>query len=64
MISHIQLNKSGEFLRYIPANALIEWDANNYCTAFSLVRDGKAELFKVFPFYASEVPELQEEIGL
>ena len=56
MNSHIQLNEAGEFLRYIPAGTPIEWDENNYCTAHALVADGKAEQFKVCPFYATSKP--------
>lgn len=56
MNSHIQLNEAGEFLRYIPAGIAIEWDENNYCTAFALEADGKAEQFRVFPFYSVAEP--------
>ena len=56
MNSHIQLNAEGNFLRYIPAGIPIEWDENNYCTAFALEADGKAEQFRVFPFYATSKP--------
>ena len=57
MNSHIQLNAEGNFLRYIPAGIPIEWDENNYCTAFALEKDGKALEFKVFPYYSSAKPE-------
>lgn len=57
MNSHLQLNEAGEFLRYIPAGALIEWDENNYCTASALEKDGKALEFRVFPYYSSAIPE-------
>ena len=57
MNSHIQLNEAGDFLRYIPAGIPIEWDENNYCTAFALENDGKSEEFKVFPYYSSAKPE-------
>lgn len=57
MNSHIQLNKAGEFLRYIPAGIPIEWDENNYCTAFALDTDGKSEDFYVHQFYATAEPE-------
>lgn len=56
MNSHIQLNEAGEFLRYIPAVTPIEWDDNNYCTVLALIADGKAEQFRVHPFYASVEP--------
>jgi hypothetical protein len=47
MNSHIQLNDAGEFLRYISAGIAIEWDENNYCTPEALIKDGKAEQFRV-----------------
>ena len=56
MNSHVQLNAEGNFLRYIPAGIPIEWDENNYCTAFALEADGKAEHFHVIPFYAVGEP--------
>lgn len=56
MISHVQLNEQDEFLRYINAGALYEWDGNNYCSAFALEADGKAEEFKVFPYYTAAEP--------
>ena len=56
MTSHIQLNAEGNFLRYIPAGIPIEWDENNYCTVSALIADGKAEQFKVYPFYATSKP--------
>jgi hypothetical protein len=56
MYSHVQLNEQGGFLRFIPAGENIEWDANNYCSAFALERDGKADQFRVKPFYTSAQP--------
>lgn len=56
MNSHIQLNEAGESLCYIPAGIPIEWDENNYCTVSALIADGKAEQFKVYPFYATSKP--------
>lgn len=57
MNSHIQLGSEGNFLRYIPAGLPIEWDANNYCSAFALTEEGKAEQFNVYPFYSVTEPE-------
>ena len=61
MNSHVQLDSEGNFLRLIPAGLPIEWDENNYCTAFALENDGKAEQFRVFPFYTTGQP-LHNEI--
>lgn len=57
MNSHIQLDTAGKFLRYIPAGVPIEWDENNYCSAFALTEEGKAEQFNVYPFYSVTEPE-------
>lgn len=57
MYSHIQTDDQGAFLRYIPAGIPTEWDENNYCTAFALEADGKAEQFRVLPFYAVGEPD-------
>ena len=57
MNSHVQLDSEGNFLRYIPAGLPIEWDANNYCSAFALTEEGKAEQFNVYPFYAVAEPD-------
>ena len=57
MNSHIQLDTAGKFLRYIPAGLPIEWDENNYCSAFALTEEGKAEQFNVYPFYSVTEPE-------
>lgn len=56
MYSHVQLNENGEFLRLITAGAAIEWDANNYCTAFALETDDKAGQFRVLPYYTAGEP--------
>ncbi len=57
MNSHIQLDNEGNFLRYIPEGLPVEWDENNYCTAFALEADGKAGQFNVVPFYAVAEPD-------
>ena len=54
--SHVQTNGEGEFLRKIPQHDIVQWDDNNYCSAFALEADGKAAEFKVFPFYTTAEP--------
>lgn len=56
MYSHIQTDAQGAFLKFIKAGENIEWDANNYCTAFALEKDGKAEQFGVQPFFTTAQP--------
>jgi len=57
MFSHVQTTPEGAFLRKIPAVELIEWDANNYCTAIALEKDGKAEQFNVHPYFTTSKPQ-------
>lgn len=47
--------KDSEALQ-ITTNGNVEWDANNYCSAAALVRDGKAEQFDVHPLKVTEPP--------
>lgn len=56
MFSHLQLTEAGAIQRYIPAGVNIEWDANNFCTAEALVKDGKAEQFRVVEFFSTIPP--------
>lgn len=56
MISHIQTNDQGAFLRFINAGDNIEWDEHNYCTAFYLEKDGKADQFHIHQFYTTAQP--------
>lgn len=56
MYSHVQLTQDGTFLRRIEAGVPIEWDAHNFCTAFALVSDGKAEEFRVHSYFTAPEP--------
>lgn len=56
MFSHIQTTPDGAFLRKITADALIEWDQNNYCTALALEKDGKAGEFFVYRYFTAAEP--------
>ena len=54
-MSYIQLNEDGTFLREVYGDVQ-EWDEKNYCGVDSLVRDGKAEQFRVYPLVRTEQP--------
>lgn len=56
MNSHVQLDSEGNFLRLISAGLPIEWDENNYCTAFALEAEKKADNFRVWPLYSAAKP--------
>ena len=57
MKTYVQLDGTGKFLRHIPTDILVEWDANNYCNVESLVRDNKAHLFNVHELHNTPAPE-------
>ena len=48
-MEYAQLNEAGTDALQITSHGPIEWDAQNYCTAAALVKDGKAEQFRVVP---------------
>ena len=54
-MSYIQLNEDGTFLREVYGDVQ-EWDEKNYCGVDALVRDGKAEQFRVYPLVRTEQP--------
>lgn len=47
--------KNGEFVQEF-GQELVRWDADNYCSAEALVKDGKADLFGVVPLQPTEPP--------
>lgn len=56
MFTHLQLTEAGAIQRYLSAGVNIEWDANNFCTVEALVKDGKAEQFRVVEFRTAAQP--------
>ena len=57
-MEYAQLNKDGKDAIQITSHGLIEWDDQNYCTAEALVKDGKADQFRVVPLIATDPPEI------
>ena len=53
-----QLNEAGTEALQVTTNGPIEWDENNYCTAAALVKDGKAEEFRVVELIETQPPEI------
>lgn len=53
-MQYAQLNEALDQATQLDANANIEWDDRNYCTAAALVRDGKAEQFRVVLLTATD----------
>ena len=55
-MEYAQLNKDGKDAIQITSHGLIEWDDQNYCTAEALVKDGKADQFRVVPLLEIDPP--------
>lgn len=53
-----QLNEDGSFGRELENYVNYEWDGNNFCSVQALVKDGKAEQFRVVPLIETEPPEI------
>ena len=45
-MQYAQLNSNNSF-KEVKTNMLTVWHANNYCTPEALIKDGKADLFKI-----------------
>lgn len=56
-MEYAQLDELGYTANQIPSQSNIIWDSSNYCTAEALVRDGKADQFRIVPLTAVEPPD-------
>lgn len=57
-MEYAQLNEAGTEAIQVTTHGPVEWDANNYCSAAALVKDGKAEQFRVVPLEVIEPPAI------
>jgi len=55
-MEYAQLNQAGTEAIQVTTHGNVEWDANNYCSAEALVKDGKAAQFRVVPLAETEQP--------
>lgn len=55
-MEYAQLNEALTEATQITTHGNVEWDANNFCPADALTRDGKAEQFRVVPLTITEPP--------
>jgi len=55
-MEYAQLNEAGTEALQVTTHGDVEWDANNFCTAEALTKDGKAEQFRVVPLTVTEQP--------
>lgn len=58
-MSYLQLKEDGTFLREV-FGGIQEWDENNFCSVDSLVKDGKAEQFRIYPLVRVQQPEYNQ----
>jgi hypothetical protein len=54
-MSYIQLKEDNSFLKRVESGNVL-WDANNFCTAAALVKDGKAAQFRVVEMVDTPAP--------
>jgi hypothetical protein len=57
-MQHAQLNEDGTYSHQITTSGNVEWDANNFCPAAALVKDGKAEQFRIVELHETDAPEI------
>lgn len=55
-MEYAQLNEAGTEAIQITTHGNVEWDENNFCPAEALVKDGKADQFRVVPLIVTEQP--------
>ena len=55
-MEYAQLNESGTEALQVSTHGNVAWDANNFCSADALTRDGKADQFRVVPLTVTEPP--------
>ena len=55
-MEYAQLNEAGTDALQVTTHGDVEWDANNFCSAEALTKDGKAEQFRVVPLTVTEQP--------
>lgn len=48
-MEYAQLNEAGTEAIQITTHGNVAWDENNFCSAAALIRDGKADQFRVVP---------------
>lgn len=57
-MEYAQLNEALTEAIQITTHGNVEWDANNFCSAAALVKDGLAEQFRVVPLTVTEAPTI------
>jgi len=55
-MQYAQLNENGAYERQINTIGNVLWDENNFCSAAALVKDGKAEQFRIVELHEVDPP--------
>lgn len=55
-MEYAQLNTALTEAIQVTTSGNVQWDANNFCTAAALIKDGKAAQFRVVPLIVTEPP--------
>lgn len=59
-MEYAQLNEALTEAIQITTHGNVEWDANNFCSAKALTRDGKADQFRVVPLTVTAPPTFDD----
>ena len=57
-MEYAQLNEALTEATQVTTHGNVEWDANNYCSAAALIKDGKAAQFRVVPLTPTDPPAI------
>jgi hypothetical protein len=57
-MQYAQLNEDGTYSHQITTSGNVQWDENNFCPASALIKDGKAEQFRIVELYETDAPEI------
>lgn len=61
-MQYAQLNEDGSYGHQITTSGNVQWDETNYCLASALMKDGKAEQFRVVELHIIDAPAIDEMI--
>lgn len=57
-MQYAQLNEDGTYSHQITTSGNVLWDENNFCPAAALIKDGKADQFRVVELHEVDPPEI------
>ena len=61
-MQYAQLNEDGTYSHQITTSGNVSWDANNFCSAEALIKDGNAAQFRVVELHEVDPPEIDSMI--